>query len=433
MKIFSYICLGVLGLMLSANAVAQTVLTDFEPPKDSINTPDFDMRAAAILPFFTHLVVDTAGPPPLRELRMREIAMEHVNGMRWASHRLNEAGYNVELSFLDECPDTLGVSLWDHTDVKGMDLVLGPLQQSELSRSMRAIEAGGADHIILTKVNPHLLNNGDHVRSILPSQEHFLDLLIDQIISEHISDNVIFVMAGGADTALEQKFLELYPATPAPYDSLLVDSMRFDTVLGSRHSIGSLPEKLQFYERNVIVSVASKRSRSMLSNMQMAVQVNDSTEIFVYSNTDLMNLGFIDMQFLSRTKTTLPVSGKVSYSDSTIHDAINTYRNMYDSDPSDYAVKAHDAMLDAFSRKLAQMPLDSAITDTTAVWDLSSLPQPVATDFVWSQVSEGAGYVNATWELSTFHQGKWCETDTVPSLPQFILPELDEDGNYIKP
>ena len=90
-------------------------------------------------------------------------------------------------------------------------------------------------------------------------------------------------------------------------------------------------------------------------------------------------------------------------------------------------------MLDAFSRKLSQMPLDSTITDTTAVWDLSSLPQPVATDFVWSQVSEGGGYVNATWELSTFHQGKWCETDTVPSLPQFIMPKLDEEGYYIKP
>ena len=117
MKIFSYICLGVLGLMLSASAVSQTVLTDFEPPKDSINTPDFDMRQQLSF-LFTHLVVDTAGPPPLRV--EDAIAMEHVNGMRWAAQRLNEAGYNVELSFLDECPDTLGVRLWDHTD-KGMD------------------------------------------------------------------------------------------------------------------------------------------------------------------------------------------------------------------------------------------------------------------------------------------------------------------------
>ena len=70
-------------------------------------------------------------------------------------------------------------------------------------------------------------------------------------------------------------------------------------------------------------------------------------------------------------------------------------------------------------------PLDSTITDTTAVWDLSSLPQPVATDFVWSQVSEGGGYVNATWELSNSTRANG-ETDTVSS--QFILPELDEEA-----
>ena len=50
MKVFSYICLGVLGLMLSASAVAQTVLTDFEPPKDSINTPDEPALLANMFP-----------------------------------------------------------------------------------------------------------------------------------------------------------------------------------------------------------------------------------------------------------------------------------------------------------------------------------------------------------------------------------------------
>ena len=70
--------------------------------------------------------------------------------------------------------------------------------------------------------------------------------------------------------------------------------------MGTKHSIGSLAEKIQFYERNVIISLASRRSKSMLSSLQSAVQVNDSTEIFVYAGSELMDWGFIDLAFLEK-------------------------------------------------------------------------------------------------------------------------------------
>ena len=400
----------------------------------SADTSTYDMKVAAILPFFTNLVVDTIGPPPRREWRMREISMEHVNGLRWAAFRLAQTGYDVELNLFDEVPDTLDNRMWEFDDIKGMDVVLGPLQQSMLSKSIREVEKSGAEHILLTKVNPHLLNSGTHIRSILPAQTQYTDLILNKLLAEHVNDNVIFVIAGGADLPIEQHFLDLYPVEPTPYDSLLADTMRFDTVLGSRNSIGTLTEKIQFYERNVVVSLASKRSRSMLSSLQSAVQQNDSTEIYVYAGSDVKDLGFIDLPFLTRTRTTIPVSGEVDWSDSTTVEAVKTFRDLYDTDPTDYAIRAHDALLDAFARKLDVMPLDSAILaeDSLASWDLSSLPAPIATKFEWSQTQEDGGWVNSTWELSTFHNGQWCTTDTVPGLLPFIEPQLDEEGFYIR-
>ena len=172
----------------------------------------------------------------------------------------------------------------------------------------------------------------------------------------------------------------------------------------------------------------------MLSSLQSAVQQNDSTEILVYANADLMDLGFIDLQFLSRTKTTIPVSGNVDWTDSTTVEAVKTFRALYDTDPSDYAIRAHDALLDAFSRKLEAMLLDSVVLaeDSLATWDLSSLPAPIATDYLWTQVSDSGGWVNSTWDLNTFHMGQWCETDTVPGLMPFIEPQLDEEGFFIR-
>jgi hypothetical protein len=443
MKVFTKISLVfTLVLSLSAHSRAQ-IFQGF--PSDSAaisyfaeeiiipDTTHYCFRAAAILPFFTKLEVDTAGPPPRREWRMREIAVDNLNGMRWAADRLASAGYDVEISIYDEIADSLGVVGWAAEDVAGMDVVLGPLQQSSLSKSLRIIEKSGAEHIILTKVNPGLLSRSDHLRSILPSKKYSVDILIQDILKNHPEDNIIFMMAGGTDAELEAHFLEKFPLQPLAYDSLLADTMTFDTVMGSKKSIGSLPGKLKFYDRNVIVSLASRRSRSMISNMQMAVQINDSTDIYVYANSDLKELGFIDIAFLERTRTTIPQSGVLNYGDSTLAEALKLYRDVYDTDPSEYAVRAHDALLDAFIRKMEAMPMDTALSvDTMAVWDVSSLPRPVATDFQWIQISEYGGYVNSTWELSTFNTGRWFETDSVPALDPFVLPELDEDGYYIR-
>ena len=163
----------------------------------SIDTSTYDMKVAAILPFFTNLVVDTVGPPPRREWRMREISIEHVNGLRWAAFRLALTGYDVELNLFDEVPDTLDNRMWEFEDINGMDVVLGPLQQSMLSKSIREVERAGAEHILLTKVNPHLLNSGTHIRSILPAQNQYTDLILNKLLTEHINDNVIFLIAGG--------------------------------------------------------------------------------------------------------------------------------------------------------------------------------------------------------------------------------------------
>ena len=57
--------------------------------------------------------------------------------------------------------------------------------------------------------------------------------------------------------------------------------------------------------------------------------------------------------------------------------------------------------------------------------DFSVLPTPIAIDFDWVAIGEFEGYVNKFWKLDTFYQGKWCDSDTVPALNEFIDPRLD--------
>jgi hypothetical protein len=162
----------------------------------------------------------------------------------------------------------------------------------------------------------------------------------------------------------------------------------------------------------------------MLSNLLVEVQMNDSSQIYVYSNSEIRDFGFIDVKFLERTHHTIPVSGSIDWSDSTTINAVQQFRLMYKTDPSKYVLGAHDAFLDAFKRKLER---------EWGEMDYSVLPQPIETQYDWEQLQQFGGYVNKSWSLETFNHGHWCQTDTLESLHEFIVPEIDEDGFFIDP
>ena len=408
----------------------KSVVSQTQIAQDSSEIDLVDFRAVAFLPFFSQLEVVTGMSIPRRELRMREIAVDNINGIRWASERLKNQGYNIELSFFDEVVDSLGNPLWQSEDLIGKDAVFGPLQQNQLSRSLRMIERAGADHVILTQVNENMLMGSDAIRSIVPSEPFAIDLVIEDLVSKHSNDNIIFVMAGGTDSKMENYFLSTLKnkLDTAKSDisqmTVISETLMFDTVHGTRNSVGSLAEKIDFYKRNIVVSVAGRSARSMLSNLLVEVQMNDSSQIYVYSNSEIRDLGFIDVKFLERTHLTIPVSGSIDWSDSTTINAVQQFRLMYKTDPSKYALKAHDAFLDAFKRKLER---------EWGEMDYSVLPQPIETQYDWEQLQQFGGYVNKSWSLETFNHGHWCQTDTLESLHEFIVPEIDEDGFFIDP
>jgi hypothetical protein len=386
---------------------------------------EFEFNVVAILPFYSLFIETESNSPTKRMLKMREIAVESLNGIRWAAERIRSAGYNVTVTILEEVPDSDGIFNWSEEDLIGADVVMGPMQQQTLSKSIKPIRRVGAEHILITRVNDNLLRGNEHIRSIIPSPSYFLDLIAERILSKHYMDNIIFLTSGGVEENMENQFHELFKLDSLGYNSFGSDSLAFNIVSGSKTSVGDLADKLYSYKRSVIVTLASKSSRSILSNLQMVVQSNDSAEVFVFAHSDLKELGFIDIQFLSRTRATIPEQGLVNWSDSTTLAAIGVYRKLYNSDPPKFALRSHDALLDAFQRNLVnyltspQSSNDTLFIETA--WDLSSLPGVVATEFNWVQKYEFGGFVNSDWTLATFHQNSWCTTDTISDLPPFIL------------
>jgi hypothetical protein len=378
---------------------------------DTLQAPT-DFRVVTILPFFTDLFKEKGIPSARRESRMREIAVEHMHGIQWAAERLSNEGYHIELLFFDEVADILGLNQWDVEDIYDADVVFGPLQLSPISISRRTIERTGAEHILLTPVPDAFLRGSDAIRTVISSQLYAVDVMARDIADKHSQDNVVFVMSGGNDLELEERFLDVFNRE-LQTDTVYADSLLFDTVYASRNSIGSLPEKLDEYSRNVIVSLAGRASRSMLSNLQLEVQINASTEIFVYTHQELKDLGFIDATFLERTRATMTVSEEMNWSDSATIAAVQVYKGQFKGHPSKYSIRAHDAFLDAFVRKMER---------DLGPMDFSVLPAPISTAFDWVAVDQFSGYVNKHWKLKTFYKNQWCDSDSVPALLEFIEP-----------
>jgi len=438
---FCAIVIAICGLMAAPSHVFSQSGFFSTPDTLLVEDPDsiveYEFNVVAILPFFSVFIEDDENIPTKRIERMREISVETLNGIRWACDRISSEGYKVNVTILESIPDSLGEFNWGEEELIGADVVLGPLQQQSLSKSIKPIRRVGAEHVLLTRVNDNLLRGNEHMRSATPSPYCFLDHIANRINSQHSQDNIIFFMAGGVEQDMESQFYDLFKLDSLGFNSFGSDSLAFDTIHGSRKSVGSLAETLDFYKRNVVVSLASKSSRSVLSNLQMVVQSNDSTEVYVFAHSAMPQLGFVDIQFLSRTRATVPAQSAVNWSDSTTIAAIRIYRNLYQTDPPDFALRAHDALIDAFRRDLvenlnaAQSTVDSL--ETEIVWDLSTLPAVIATKFNWIQKYDFGGYVNSAWSLSTYHENIWCPSDSIPALLPFIIPELDEDGKYIKP
>ena len=446
LKAYKFVAIAVLGFMnVSIPSIAQTflaipsdtLLVDTLFVDESEATVEYEFNVVAILPFYSLFIETEENPPTKRILKMRDIAVESLNGIRWAAERIRTSGYHVTVTILEETSDSMGVFNWGEEDLIGADIVMGPMQQLPLSKCIRPIRRSGAEHILISRVNDNLLRGNEHMRSIIPSPSYFIDRIADRVVSKHSQDNIIFLMAGGVESQMESQFYDLFKLDSLGLNSYGSDSLAFDTVHGSKISVGNLPNKLDFYKRNIVVSLASISSRSMLSNLQMVVQSNDSTEVFVYAHSDMQEIKFIDIQFLSRTRATVPSQGSVNWSDSVTIEAIAIYRAQYNTDPPKYALRAHDAMIDAFRRDLiesqtnTEIPQDSLQSNTSV--DLPFLPDVVSTKCNWVQKYEFGGFVNSAWSLSTYHQDNWFPSETISDLPLFIIPELDKDGKYIKP
>ena len=398
-------------LVLSADAQADSVALDSVP----VDT----LRFAVLLPF--GLQVDTleGGMLPRKTLRLREIAMSCLHGVEAAVSQLGSAGVPVEVQVLDETPDSLGRPQYSQAQLGRADVVVGPLMRENVGVVAPKIDRLGKQHLLLTEQPERYVERGPGVRSAVPLELAGVERLAHWVSAKHDTDRVVLVVTQGNDARLEAAFEQVFNAQQRAKWAEAGDSLRFallDTVQGSRRSVGRLAEHVTPYERNVVVGVAGRSSRSMWAALQTELQMNDSSDFVVYAHPEVADMPFVEGDLMERWRLTLPLSPQIHWEDSARFGALQQFRDVAGTDPDKYATLAHDAVLDAGVRHAPH-----------ADWFVTSMMG----DILWSQRLDQGAWFNETWELRRFAQLGWCPLDTMPELPTFqprlfIDPEIED-------
>ena len=203
----------------------------------------------------------------------------------------------VTLNVVDEVPDSSGRVALAQRDLVKSDVVFGPLMRENVAVVLPRIDRLRKEHVLLTEQPYRHLERGMHVRQAVSSELEAAGVLASMVAAKHDTDNVVLVVTGGSDAALEKHFQATFDAAQRAKWLTAEDSARhalLDTVHGSTRSVGALAMHLTPYERNVVVGMAGRNSRSMWAALQTELQMNDSSDVLLYAHPELAEMPFVE-------------------------------------------------------------------------------------------------------------------------------------------
>jgi hypothetical protein len=373
-----------------------------------------------MLPFGLDADTILGGTLSPKDQRLRDIALEHLHGIHIAAEALVQAGLNLRVKVVDELPDSTGSLRIGNVDIANSSLVMGPLMRESLTLVAGKVDRFGVEQLLLTEQPSHDIHGNLNTRHCVASDDVAIDLLADYILAQHDTDHVVMLRTGSSDAALEAHFTHRFNEAQRAKCLLPADSLKFRglvVVEGSPRSVGALSDHVTPYERNVIVSVSGRASRSMWAALQTELQMNDSSDIVVFGHPEVADFPFMEGDLMAKWRLCVPSQGTPNLADSLARSSWMAYRVAFGTEPGKYAVLAHDALVNAMVRRHP--------------W-VAGFVHPMAHDFQWVRPEGGGAWHNGDWTMRRFVDMAWLPTDTLPELAPFVPRKFfDGDGEEL--
>ena len=292
--------------------------------------------------------------PPLtkcKTLNNTKQSINFYNGVILALDSLKKAGLNLNLIVLDTKNDTVTVNkLLKNIDVENTDLIIGPIFSKSIKLVVNFAKKNKINVVCPMSIPNKVLFNNKYLTKLISSIQTQVQELANYIYTTYNKENVLLICHN--NDANDVKYSEVCKRT---YNSKITETEDSLNIykLSISASIASLQSSLKKEESNILI--LTSRNDEFISNFmsKLIAMVNTykykDYEIIVVGLENCLNINTVDEKYKNRFSLHIVKSGHIDYNSDDVKGFIQSYRNIYKTDPLKFTFIGFDAAFSSVS------------------------------------------------------------------------------------
>lgn len=353
---------------------------------------------ALLLPFmFSQNDVEMSKPLKIDQVRelypTTKMCFEFYQGFLLAADTLQYAGLNVNIYVYDTKKDSAIIqNIFAKPEFEAMDLVVGPMYQSEIDLTVRLCREAGIPVVLPFKADASVMNNNPGVYKTVASNMTLFDGAVDYILANHSKHNVLIVKPNSSsDVAIYERSRERYNEGIKQVPGAMNDHIVEVTSMGSNSG-----RDLESYIRKDTVNVVLVPSENIkfvagvmtrLNSVLNASYRSSNLKIIIFGIEDWNRYDDLDVLQKNKLNQHFASYRYVDYNQGKGKDFVKFFRSHYGTDPTLFSTQGYDIGLYFMgAMHLYGKSFDPYLSDYQV--DL------IQNDFRFSSVTENSGKEN---------------------------------------
>ena len=306
-----------------------------KPEKPAVKLPPRASVIALLLPFGLDHLATGAGYSSTG-LGQAYLALDYYQGFKLALDSLTGKGYNFKLQLFDTRGTVAHARvLANNAQVKASDLIVGPVFPDDLKAF--ATTVAPAHKPILSPLapsDPSLFKNAGLITAMPPLEVHAWAAA--QYAVKAFKPRRVFVLKSG----YSEENAYIAPFKKA-IDSLGKKHIAVSQLTVVRGQLTAIIPQLSLTDQNVFV-IPSTNQQFLSVTLRTLDSLAAIYPVAVIGHPNWQKFAFLKIDQLQRLNTYITGSDKINYKAITTINFIDSYREAYHLEPSDYAIKGFD-------------------------------------------------------------------------------------------
>lgn len=288
-----------------------------------------------LLPFgLEHLAPGSTYTPV--SLREADIALGYYRGFKLALDSLTGQGYNYKLQVFDTRDEKAqSHSLAYNPAIRSSDLIVGPVFPGGVKMFTAAY--GNSRQPIVSPLSPSSPSayRSPGLITIMPPLEYHARTAA-RYINDNIKPEKIFILRSGFSEENDY----VVPFKNA-IDSLSKQHTKIISVTVIHGQLNSLIPQLSSTDKNVFIIPATDQ-HFLTITLRALDTLNNSYPVTLFGHPSWINFSFLKPELLQRLDTHVTSADHINYKAANTITFIREYRKVYNTEPTEYAIKGFD-------------------------------------------------------------------------------------------